>query len=1245
MRLHRLELTAFGPFAATQSVDFDELSAAGLFLLHGPTGAGKTSVLDGVCFALYGQVPGARPATRLRSDHAAPGTVTEVVLELTLGGRRLEITRRPEQLRAKKRGTGLTPDKAVTLLREYKDGAWHGLSRSHQEAGEELRQLIGMSCEQFCQVVLLPQGEFATFLRASAVERGALLGRLFDTRRFKAVEHWLRDGKLDAERRLAQGDQDLTLLAAGMRQAAGPGFATDESDHGADPEPDSPARLLAWAAALRCDAREHHDIARTRLSLALASHSAAADAATAARDLHTLQNRHAEARRRSEALAAEHPTRTATRARLTRARRATSVEPALEFHDKAAARHEEASARERRAIAHLTSAGDPGDAGESVTIFELGPDAKESASSQGQEASDPAADPAGTAEQAPAPGAAEPTVGVRDTAPARGREAGVGHRSAAGLAASAERGPASGAGQLAVDDGEPVLSPGQDAAVRGRSAAGLVSAVEGVSAAVVAEPAHAQESALTRGQEAAVRDQPAADRAAVADQASGAAEPALDVRQSTPASQRGETVGRQAVAGIPRRRGPEDGSGRAANTPLLPQARSGFEVPVGGGADSPRADVFARRAGELREEVGALAGAGEVEARVREIAERRAALDREERDDEEAVREAQAWLERWPGMRGVLQARLDGALEAAGRAAGLAGELVAARRRRDAAGERDALVRESAHARDAARDARDRAAEAREVWQDRREARIAGIAAELAAGLAHGEPCRVCGSPDHPAPARPAGRQVTRADEDAAYAAFQRETSVYDRTRDEVARLHAALEAATAVAGDSPQTELAATCAVLEAGHAEAVRAAAAATEARGTLQRAEGERDRRAEYRQRAQSAIAARTSRREELDEQHERLSAELARSRAGFPSVAARRDRLSARIELLDRAAHAVRDRAESADRLSAARAALTTAADRAGFASPAEAAAALLPPASLADGELQAEAWAKEEAAADADLAAPGPAAAALLPPADPDTAQTALEAATRRLRAASSAESAATARSAELDLLGARAADRIRELAPARAEFTRIKRLSDLASANTAENQYRMELETYVLAARLEQVAAAAGVRLQRMSAGRYTLVHTDARGGGRSKSGLGLMVVDAWTGTERDTSTLSGGETFFASLALALGLADVVTDEAGGTRLDTLFIDEGFGSLDEQTLDEVLDVLDGLRERDRAVGIVSHVADLRHRIPAQLRVVKGRDGSSVRMRTGTGTGTGAGTGTRAGPATGADAVG
>ncbi|MFD8255659.1 SbcC/MukB-like Walker B domain-containing protein, partial [Streptomyces werraensis] len=226
---------------------------------------------------------------------------------------------------------------------------------------------------------------------------------------------------------------------------------------------------------------------------------------------------------------------------------------------------------------------------------------------------------------------------------------------------------------------------------------------------------------------------------------------------------------------------------------------------------------------------------------------------------------------------------------------------------------------------------------------------------------------------------------------------------------------------------------------------------------------------------------------------------------------------------------------------------------------------------------------------------------------------------AAEEADRAVRAAASARDAAARRCAELDRLSARAAASVRRLGPLREEYDRVARMAALTAGTSAQNERRMRLESYVLAARLEQVAAAATVRLRRMSSGRYTLVHSDDRAG-RGRSGLGLHVVDAWTGRERDTATLSGGETFFASLALALGLADVVTDEAGGVRLDTLFIDEGFGSLDDQTLDEVLDVLDSLRERDRSVGIVSHVPDLRRRIHAQLEVVKDRTGSRLRQR-------------------------
>ncbi len=134
-----------------------------------------------------------------------------------------------------------------------------------------------------------------------------------------------------------------------------------------------------------------------------------------------------------------------------------------------------------------------------------------------------------------------------------------------------------------------------------------------------------------------------------------------------------------------------------------------------------------------------------------------------------------------------------------------------------------------------------------------------------------------------------------------------------------------------------------------------------------------------------------------------------------------------------------------------------------------------------------------------------------------------------------------------------------------------------------------------------------------------MSDGRFSVVHADERAPGNQRSGLGLRIRDGWDATDRDPATLSGGESFMASLALALGLADVVTAEAGGTSMDTLFVDEGFGGLDTDTLDAVLDVLDGLRAGGRSVGLVSHVAELRTRIPVQLGVRRAREGSTLAL--------------------------
>src|ERR1700712_1596668 len=140
MRLHTLTLSAFGPFAGTEEVDFDEVGRDGLFLLWGPTGAGKTTLLDAVVFALYGTVPGVRgEEKRLRSDHAAAEARTEVTCELTLSGERLRVIRRPEQQRPKKRGAGSTTEQAKLTVQRLTDGGWEAVRTRIHDGSDYLR--------------------------------------------------------------------------------------------------------------------------------------------------------------------------------------------------------------------------------------------------------------------------------------------------------------------------------------------------------------------------------------------------------------------------------------------------------------------------------------------------------------------------------------------------------------------------------------------------------------------------------------------------------------------------------------------------------------------------------------------------------------------------------------------------------------------------------------------------------------------------------------------------------------------------------------------------------------------------------------------------------------------------------------------------------------------------------------------------------------------------------------------------
>lgn len=178
-------------------------------------------------------------------------------------------------------------------------------------------------------------------------------------------------------------------------------------------------------------------------------------------------------------------------------------------------------------------------------------------------------------------------------------------------------------------------------------------------------------------------------------------------------------------------------------------------------------------------------------------------------------------------------------------------------------------------------------------------------------------------------------------------------------------------------------------------------------------------------------------------------------------------------------------------------------------------------------------------------------------------------------------------------------------------------------LRGLAALVNGQNPQRLTLETFAIGAMFDQVLEAANLRLGPMTSGRYRL-ERDLDGAGRGSRGLGIQVFDMHTGKSRATSTLSGGETFIAALALALGLADVVESANGKVRLDTIFIDEGFGSLDTEngagTLDQVLQVLSSLVSQNRAVGLISHVPLVQEAIPNGFYVRKDLAGSRVEVR-------------------------
>lgn len=640
---------------------------------------------------------------------------------------------------------------------------------------------------------------------------------------------------------------------------------------------------------------------------------------------------------------------------------------------------------------------------------------------------------------------------------------------------------------------------------------------------------------------------------------------------------------------------------RAVPLAALLASRLAIGTDIAGADDhSSPADLRARAA-ETRGAAGALGALVEVEERLARDEQELAGLARQADAAVTEARAAAEALERLTHERISLEAAVKAAHDATAHVERLTAEAQAAAQRAERAAERDRLTVERERVQDQRRTAIDAEQHAHRAWLDLRERRLAGMAAELAADLQPGEPCAVCGATEHPAPAH---GEAVRADQPLAERERAAESVHAERAAERaeieraLAKLDAALAAARAVAGEDPAHALAATAEQVIRQLREARAETAKGAEAQQQLVVL----DANAQAHQRAHtSATQAEATARATHAERSRAVEAERTRltdARGDHPTVTARAAALLAEADAAEQQAAA---REAGFPDAAAARQALRDE----------DARAALRTRIEQFDEGLASRKAQAEDADLQAAAAAPAPDVAAL-----EAGATAAVEADEQATRAHGGAEQ----RLAALTRLTGDLRTALDELQPVAERERLIRELAGLVDGSAAANRLRMRLSAYVLAARLEEVAAAATVRLERMSNGRYRLIHTDERARRERRAGLELRVVDGWTGQERPPATLSGGETFLASLALALGLADVVAAEAGGSRLETLFVDEGFGSLDERTLDEVLDVLDALREGGRTVGIVSHVAELRQRIPARLRVIKGRDGSRVEQQ-------------------------
>ncbi|WP_420621134.1 AAA family ATPase [Candidatus Poriferisodalis sp.] len=1009
MKPHRLAFCALGPYADEVEIDFDPLVEEGLFLIHGPTGAGKTFLLDALCFALYGDVPGERAKHTLRSDHAPLDVNPWAELEFTSQGHRWRVRRSPEHESAKVRGEGTTRRAAEATLERREGDEWRAVAAKIREVNDEIAGLLGLTAQQFQQVILLPQGRFERVLRSNSEDREKLLRTLFDTAVFGAASEWLDNAAKSRQAAAAEHERELANLR--RRAAERWRSVTDDTEQPLsadrlDHETDTADAWPADQAAL--DELVHN--ANSLMNNADTAAETADGALKAARSTHDTINR-----------IAEHWDR---RAGLLK-------------------RREE------------------------------------------------------LADERPAIDASRETLHLADSA-------------------------------------------------------------EHLRRLLGAEQHHQDELA----------------------------------RCTT-------SVNAQIAAFV----------GRCNEAPSLPE---GLAVPAAD--ETPTAqdlDVIGTELAVHRSKLNDLAEDAA-------MAEKRESAGTSERDAEahhrQVEQEQTAAAANHERERQVAEKELIGARSAADQVAALQAAANLASQRADAASELDLrgprLTAAEGVATVAVRATLDRRREA----LDLRQRYLEGIAAVLAGTLQDAEPCPVCGSTDHPYPAEPAGDAVVVEDVETAEAAAAGAEQAETRARkmyEQLAEESAELRGRAGDTADDPEGG----AALAEEASALLQTATQLAGQVEGLGKTVTAHRDNAIAAEQAAkQAALDANTA-----SERANAAEDEASTLRTGIADQIGDIDPVTA-VEAITPIEEAVQALTTAEHGRTAAKTTLRATADAldaliapSPFATPEEARAAVRSVEERGVIRQRVDTYDTESRDVHRDLETD---ALQGLPEERPDTdaPADALADAEAAARAANDRRTITADTHTAISGWLADHRGRSKTYATALAEAQLWSTVADRCNGRTPP---KVSLQRWVLSAYLEEICTFANRRLGSMTSGRYRLsVHRDREWGG-GKAGLGLRVHDVYTGHEREVSTLSGGETFQASLSLALGVADVVTSHAGGVRLDALFVDEGFGTLDSEALQLAMDELDRLREGGRTVGLISHVGGLRERIRTGIEVCPTDRGSTV----------------------------